>query len=170
MAQSRRDLFAFQPCARLFVQGDVRGNLPCSTQIIRLRIGAILQSFAPACVRFAGEHEAFESIGAAERIEMLEQLEQRGRKFLEPPPNLPMAKRGDIDLVVVPAVAVAANGHRLGYGSGFYDAPLPDVCPPATLLAVVFDFQLLGELPVEEHDVPVHIIATDQRVLRAAGE
>jgi 5-formyltetrahydrofolate cyclo-ligase len=100
------------------------------------------------------------------RVEALDQLVRRNQSFLEPPPGLPTAERGDIDLVVVPALAVSASGYRLGYGSGFYDATLPDICPPAMLLAVAFDFQLLAELPVEKHDLPVHIIATDKRVLR----
>ncbi len=100
------------------------------------------------------------------RVDDFASLVDRGRGFLEPPKELPVALRGDIDLVVVPALAVSASGQRLGYGSGFYDATLPDVCPPAQALAVAFDFQLIGELPIEEHDVAVQVIVTDQRVLR----
>ena len=51
------------------------------------------------------------------------------------------------DVVVVPALAVAADGHRVGYGIGFYDATLPDVCPPAAAVMVAFGFQLLAEVP-----------------------
>src|SRR5690606_16334109 len=100
------------------------------------------------------------------RVESLDQLVERGRSFREPPAHLPAAERGDIDLVVVPALAVCAAGYRLGYGSGFYDATLPDVCPPARVVVVAFDFQLVAELPVEPHDVPVHTIVTDQRIER----
>ena len=100
------------------------------------------------------------------RVDTPAELTDRGRKFLEPPPGLPRAERGDIDLVIVPALAVAPTGHRLGYGSGYYDATLPDVCPPGVALAVVFEFQLLAELPVTDNDVPVQIVVTDQRVLR----
>ena len=99
-------------------------------------------------------------------VESAAQLVDRGRKFLEPPPDLPRAGRGDIDLVIVPALAVAPSGHRLGYGSGYYDATLPDVCPPGVAMAVAFEFQLLAELPVMENDVAVQTIVTDQRVLR----
>jgi 5-formyltetrahydrofolate cyclo-ligase len=103
------------------------------------------------------------------RVDELATLVERGRKFLEPPAGLPPAARGDIDLVVVPALAVAASGHRLGYGSGYYDATLPDVCPPGVALVVAFDFQLLAELPHNAHDVAVQIIVTDQRTLLADG-
>lgn len=103
------------------------------------------------------------------RVNELAELAERGRKFLEPPPGLPGAVRGDIDLVVVPALAVAASGHRLGYGSGYYDATLPDVCPPGVAVVVAFDFQLLAELPRSAHDVAVQLIVTDHRMLRADG-
>jgi len=76
-----------------------------------------------------------------------------------------LAERGQIELLIVPALAVAADGHRLGYGSGFYDATLPDFCPPARALTVVFDFQLLGELPVTSGDVATQCIVTDRRML-----
>lgn len=101
------------------------------------------------------------------RVDTRADLTDRGRKFLEPPPGLYQAERGDIDLVIVPALAVAPTGHRLGYGSGYYDATLPDVCPPGVALAVAFEFQLLAELPVSDNDVRVQIVVTDQRVLRS---
>jgi 5-formyltetrahydrofolate cyclo-ligase len=68
-----------------------------------------------------------------------------------------------VDLVLVPALAVAPSGHRLGYGAGFYDSLLPDVCPPAKALAVAYDFQLLVEVPTLPHDVPCDFIVTDAR-------
>jgi 5-formyltetrahydrofolate cyclo-ligase len=100
------------------------------------------------------------------RVSSVSELAERGQRFFEPPPEAPRAERGEIDLLIVPALAVAADGHRLGYGSGFYDATLPDFCPPALALVTVFDFQLLGELPVTNSDIPSHIIATDRRLLR----
>jgi 5-formyltetrahydrofolate cyclo-ligase len=100
------------------------------------------------------------------KLESYADLVSRGRSFLEPPPNTPAARRGDVDVIVVPAVALSADGQRLGFGSGFYDATLPDFCPPAATIGVAFDFQLLAELPTDEHDEPVQVIVTDQRQLR----
>ncbi len=45
---------------------------------------------------------------------------------MEPDPGVPAAKAGDIDLIVVPALAAALTGHRIGAGSGFYDVTLRD--------------------------------------------
>lgn len=100
------------------------------------------------------------------RVERTEDLASRGQRFLEPPLDAAEAQRGDIDVVVVPALAVAADGHRIGYGMGYYDATLPDVAPPATTVVVAFDFQLLAELPHESHDRPCDWIVTETRELR----
>lgn len=98
----------------------------------------------------------------------LDDLAERGRRFYEPLPNAPMAERGDVDLLFVPALAVAPSGHRLGYGAGFYDSLLPDVCPPAQAVAVAYDFQLLVELPTLPHDVACDLVLTDTRSLAAS--
>ena len=81
--------------------------------------------------------------------------------FAEPDRNAPLAQRGDVDVVVVPALGVTLDGHRLGSGSGFYDATLPDLCPPAKSIAVAYDFQCLMELPMESHDLPCNDVVTD---------
>lgn len=90
-------------------------------------------------------------------------LADRGRRFWEPPSEAKSAVRGDLDLLVVPALAVALSGHRLGWGAGFYDAALPDFRPPARAVIVAYDFQLLAEVPNVPHDVPCDFVVTDGR-------
>jgi 5-formyltetrahydrofolate cyclo-ligase len=96
----------------------------------------------------------------------LAELSERRRGFPEPPIDAHVALPGELDLVVVPALAADGSGYRLGYGSGFYDATLTDVAPPARSVVVVFDFQLLAEIPSEAHDVRCNIVVTDERVVR----
>jgi 5-formyltetrahydrofolate cyclo-ligase len=86
--------------------------------------------------------------------------------FLEPAAEVTAAAAGDVDVVIVPALAASATGHRLGYGAGFYDRVLPAYRPPAIAVVVVYDFQLLAELPILDHDVPCDIVVTDSRTLR----
>ncbi len=88
-------------------------------------------------------------------------LTERTHRFAEPHPNAPVAKRGDIDVVVVPALGLTIGGHRLGTGSGFYDSTLPDICPPSKSIVIGYDFQLLIELPSEPHDIPCDAVVTD---------
>lgn len=98
-------------------------------------------------------------------VEDLAELAERGRRFPEPGPEAPRARRADVDLVLVPALALSSTGDRLGYGIGFYDATLPDFCPPAHSVAVAFEFQLLAELPTLPHDFRCERVITDARTL-----
>jgi 5-formyltetrahydrofolate cyclo-ligase len=82
--------------------------------------------------------------------------------FAEPLASARVALRGAVDVVVVPALAATVDGHRLGYGAGYYDATLPDLCPPAYSIVVVHDFQLMLELPLEAHDRACDEVVTDR--------
>jgi 5-formyltetrahydrofolate cyclo-ligase len=81
--------------------------------------------------------------------------------LLEPVgPRLGPTAIGAADVVVVPALAVARDGARLGRGGGYYDRALRHVRAGAALVAVVFDDELFDELPVEEHDQRVTAVVT----------
>lgn len=67
-----------------------------------------------------------------------------------------------VDFVLVPGLAFDANGGRLGYGAGFYDGLLSRSVPPsAWLVAGAFEAQIVEEVPMEVHDVPVDVVATE---------
>jgi 5-formyltetrahydrofolate cyclo-ligase len=55
-------------------------------------------------------------------------------------------------LVLVPALAVDRAGHRLGRGGGYYDRALATLPRTVLVVAVVFDDEVLDEVPVEAHD------------------
>ena len=81
--------------------------------------------------------------------------------LLEPVgPRLGPTAIGTADVIVVPALAVARDGVRLGRGGGYYDRALQHVRPDAVLVAVVFDDELLDELPAEPHDRLVTAVVT----------
>ena len=60
-----------------------------------------------------------------------------------------------VQLLLVPGLAFAADGHRLGYGRGFYDGVLDGLGPEVLTLGVGFRFQQCPALPVDPHDRPV---------------
>ena len=81
--------------------------------------------------------------------------------LLEPVgPRLGPTAIGTADVVILPALAVDRRGVRLGRGGGYYDRALEHVRPDAVLVAVVFDDELLDELPAEPHDVRVTAVVT----------
>jgi 5-formyltetrahydrofolate cyclo-ligase len=67
-------------------------------------------------------------------------------------PRLGPTAIGTADVVVVPSVAVDRRGVRLGRGGGYYDRALLHARPDAVLVALVFDDELVDELPDEDHD------------------
>ena len=66
----------------------------------------------------------------------------------------------DVDLAIIPALAIDKRGMRLGKGKGYYDRGLMDFTPLPPVIAVVFDEELLEQLPAESHDHPVDAAVT----------
>lgn len=69
-----------------------------------------------------------------------------------------------IDLFVLPGVAFDGDGNRLGYGRGYYDQILGRTTP-VPLIALAFEFQLVDCIPSSVHDVRVHKIVTEDRMV-----
>ena len=72
----------------------------------------------------------------------------------------------DVDLILVPAAAVDATGMRMGWGRGYFDKTLGSMekCPP--VYAVVFDGELVNDVPRERHDQPVDGAVTPTRIVQ----
>lgn len=85
-----------------------------------------------------------------------------GSLGVEEPTGAPVSLR-DIDLIVVPALAVDSRGGRLGRGKGHYDATL--AAARGIPVALVFESQLVPEVPVGEHDRRVAAVCTEARIL-----
>lgn len=60
-------------------------------------------------------------------------------------------------LVLMPGLAFDKEGHRIGYGGGFYDRFLA-LEPEHPTLALCYDFQMLPKLETEEFDIPVDCV------------
>ena len=60
-------------------------------------------------------------------------------------------------LVLMPGMAFDPEGHRIGYGGGFYDKFLAKE-PNHPTLALCYDFQVLPHLDTEEFDIPVDTV------------
>jgi 5-formyltetrahydrofolate cyclo-ligase len=73
------------------------------------------------------------------------------------------------ELVLVPALAVARDGTRLGRGGGSYDRALRRVGPQAVTAALLFDGEVLPGLPRASWDVPVAAAVTPSGWLRLTG-
>ncbi len=65
-----------RPARAVAIRSDAGGEFARLAQYGRLRIVAILQALAAACVGFAGDDELLEALGSTECVEMLQQIEQ----------------------------------------------------------------------------------------------
>ncbi len=84
-------------------------------------------------------------------------MEPSGRDLVAP---------AQLDLVVVPGVAFDRSGYRLGYGKGFYDRALHDTTAKTVHVGLSYEFQLVGALPAEKHDIGMDLIVTEEHILR----
>jgi 5-formyltetrahydrofolate cyclo-ligase len=84
-----------------------------------------------------------------------------------------LAGLSPVDLVVMGSVAAAEDGARLGKGGGFADLEFALataaglIGPQTTCVTTVHDLQVLpaGTIPLTDHDVPVDLIVTPERVI-----
>jgi 5-formyltetrahydrofolate cyclo-ligase len=74
-----------------------------------------------------------------------------------------------IDLVVVPGLGFTASGFRIGRGMGFYDRFLAQGEFLGVSCGLGFEEQVVNELPVLDHDMPLSMLVTDRGIRRFAS-
>lgn len=79
----------------------------------------------------------------------------------------PAMREFEPDVALIPGVAFAADGFRLGFGGGYYDRLLSEPGLARTLtIGLCYAFQQVDELPVEKWDQPVRAICTENNLCR----
>lgn len=70
-----------------------------------------------------------------------------------------------IDLCLIPGLAFDLEGHRLGFGKGFYDRFLPLLKPSALKIGLAYECQISADsLPYEKHDFIMDKICTEKKL------
>ncbi|WP_185738982.1 5-formyltetrahydrofolate cyclo-ligase [Corynebacterium bovis] len=87
----------------------------------------------------------------------------------EPLATTPVDVSSEVDVVLVPALAVGADGARLGQGGGYYDRTLADRDGRGTVWAVVDHEEFLTDVPATPLDLRVDGVVTDRGVTTFAG-
>ncbi|MCH5213808.1 MAG: 5-formyltetrahydrofolate cyclo-ligase [Muribaculaceae bacterium] len=99
-------------------------------------------------------------------LELLPYDESRleiGSFHIEEPKGDELHPVEEMELIIVPGVAFDKKGRRLGRGKGFYDRLLAD--SKATKIGIAYEFQLMDELPSEEHDIPMDFVITESTTI-----
>ena len=93
-----------------------------------------------------------------------ESLATGPRGLLQPTePGRGVAAITSADLVIVPALAVDRGGLRLGRGGGSYDRALARVGAAVPTVALIYDQELLDEVPAAPHDQRVGLVGQPQQ-------
>lgn len=102
---------------------------------------------------------------------LADQTECRSFSIMEPLESLPTVNTERLPvntIIIVPGVAFSRTGNRLGHGYGYYDRFIDKIYTnksiihlPNALVGLCFSFQLIQDVPVEEHDIPLTHILTE---------
>ncbi len=96
-------------------------------------------------------------------------LARARRGLLEPTgPRLGLEAVATADVVLTPGLAVDRRGMRLGQGGGCYDRALGRVPVGTFTCTLLYDGELLDEVPTDAHDRPVTAVVTPSGLTRIA--
>lgn len=76
----------------------------------------------------------------------------------------------EIDFILLPGVAFAHDGSRLGYGGGYYDKLLARIPHQPTLVAAAYSMQLVQAIPQEATDRKVEWLVTERATIQCVTQ
>lgn len=85
---------------------------------------------------------------------------RRGPMNILEPAEAEIVKPSEVAVWIVPGLAFTIMGDRLGYGGGWYDRLMAGV-KGSFKIGVAYEFQIVKNLPHEQHDIPLIRIVTD---------
>jgi 5-formyltetrahydrofolate cyclo-ligase len=108
--------------------------------------------------KVVGDNLSFRKIGG------LKDLEKGEFGIMEPKENCPEVK--EMDVILIPTVAITKNGNRLGYGHGYYDRFLLE--SNAKTISLTYSKQIVKAIPFSEKDVKIDWIVTEEKAIEAS--
>ena len=132
--------------------------LPEELDVWALLIGALSAGKRVALPRFVAETRSYE---ACQILDPQVDVQAGHFGIREPTRRCTRLPSNRLDLILVPGVAFDLHGRRLGRGKGYYDQLLRTL--RGTRCGVAFDQQIVEEIPVAPHDVPLDCLLTPTR-------
>ncbi len=98
-------------------------------------------------------------------INSLDQLKEGVYGIMEPDScSCRPVESKELEVIIIPGLIFDYRGYRIGYGGGYYDRLLENKDPAVPGIALAFEIQLREGIPVEDHDLPVDKLITEERV------
>jgi 5-formyltetrahydrofolate cyclo-ligase len=108
--------------------------------------------------KVVGDNLSFRKIGG------IKDLEKGEFGIMAPKENCQEAK--EMDVILVPTVAITKNGNRLGYGHGYYDKFLLE--SNAKTISLIYSKQIVKAIPISEKDVKIDWIVTEEKSIETS--
>ena len=82
----------------------------------------------------------------------------------EPPPSAPEVFP---DILIVPMLAFDRNGHRIGYGAGYYDMTIARLrgMKPVIALGIAYAAQEIAQIPTTPRDAALDLVLTERETI-----
>lgn len=128
----------------------------------------------PLCTDLDEEGHRIEGAAAADSMEarLIKSFDYLGPGAYgipEPKADTQVVPPRKIDVIILPCVACDRDCRRLGHGAGYYDKYLSLVKKKCVTIALCYEKLLADSLPLEEHDMPVDAVVTEETVYRWRG-
>lgn len=95
------------------------------------------------------------------QIKSFKDLHKGRHDLLEPITGTLIISPNEIDLAIIPGIAFDLNGHRVGYGKGYFDKLNKHL--KCKKIALAYSFQIIDNIPAEKHDVKMDFIITEKK-------
>ena len=96
------------------------------------------------------------------KITSFSDLQQGNFSVMEPKEKCESVK--NLDVIIIPAIALTRDGFRLGYGFGYFDRFLHG--KKSKIIALSYAKQIVKSFPRDDHDVKINCIVTEDEVIR----
>ncbi len=104
-----------------------------------------------------------EKVMIAVKLTAWENLVTGEMGILMPPGDTPCPEK--FDVIITPGLGFSKSGKRIGYGRGYYDKWFA-THPEGVRIGICFEDQILGEIPSDTNDLPVHMLVTEKKIYR----
>jgi len=153
----------------------IRQHVVAGCRTRGLPAGGVIAAYQPLPSEPGSNELLAELVGMGYRVIVPVTLPDRDLDWIDwhadatPAPQLGLAAIAKAALVLVPAFAVDLSGHRLGRGGGSYDRALTRVDASTPVAALLYQEELLAEVPVDDWDLPVSSVVTPDGWLELGG-
>tara|TARA_B100000686_G_scaffold222295_1_gene229447 strand:+ start:1861 stop:2481 length:621 start_codon:yes stop_codon:yes gene_type:complete len=87
--------------------------------------------------------------------------------------NIPVPENTEliiINAIIVPMLGFDTQGHRLGYGGGYYDRTISSINPHPLVIGIAFESLRLDSIYPNSHDVAMDFIVTEAGIYQVSKQ